>query len=291
MTQQMTTTPDSTDLVAVVGATGQQGGAATRALLEAGYAVRGLTRDPTSGAADELRRLGAEPVAADLDDPASVTQAFRGAAGVYAMTTFDSADGTEGEKRQGRTIVDAAGEAGVRHLVLSSVGAAERGTGIPHFESKYAVETYLRDSGLPATVVRPVFFMENLLGTAEEDGTLVVTLPMPDGVAVQLVAVADIGRVAAAVMLEESWIGRAIEIGGDTRTGSQMAEAFTAATGRPATYRAQPLDALGDDTDLRAMFAWFTEPDAYRADFETTRQLDPQVLELEQWVRASGFSA
>ena len=88
-------------------------------------------------------------------------------------------------------------------------------------------------------------------------------------------------------MLEPDWIGRAVEIGGDTRTGSEIAAAFGIAAGLPADYRALPLSVLDGNTDMQAMFTWFTEPSTYAADFTTTKRLDPEILTLDGWISAS----
>lgn len=279
--------------IAVVGATGKQGGAATRALLAQGYTVRALTRTVGSDAARELLDAGADVIAADLEDASSVRAAFDGAKGVFAMTTMPQAGGAESsaeaETRHGRTIADAAKAEGIAHLVYSSVGAAERGTGIPHFESKYRVEQYIASIGQPATIIRPVFFMENLQAGLQ-NGRVVLALPLPDDIPMQMIATADIGRVAAAVMLDPTWIGRTVEIAGDTRTGSEMAAVFGRAAGLPADYLALPLSVLDGNDDMQAMFSWFTEPETYAADFAATRELSPEPLDLENWVSASGWS-
>jgi uncharacterized protein YbjT (DUF2867 family) len=193
------------------------------------------------------------------------------------MTTSFPPRGTDGEVADGVRIAEAAAAAGVPHLVYSSVGGAERHTGVPHFESKRRVEEHIEGLELPATFVRPVFFMENLSPTTE-DGATVLRLPLPAGVPVQMVAVADIGRVAAAVLLDPSRVPEgAIEIAGDEVTGEQAAEVLG---GR---YEPLPVAVL-DDPDLRAMFTWFVEArPAYRADLARTRELDPQVQDLATW--------
>jgi uncharacterized protein YbjT (DUF2867 family) len=263
-----------TSTYAVVGATGQQGGATARALLAAGAGVRALVRDPASDAATALRAAGAELARADLTDTDSLRAAFTGVDGAFAMTTSFTPRGTDGEVADGTRIADAAKAAGLPHLVYSSVGAAERHTGIGHFESKRRVEEHITALGLPATIVRPVFFMENLQPTEENGGT-VLRLPLPGGIPLQLIAVADIGAVAAAVLADPDRVpGGAVEIGGDERTGEQMAEVWG------ARYEPLPVDVL-DDEDLRAMFTWFTTPrPTYRADFALTRALDPAVQDL-----------
>lgn len=271
---------------AVVGATGQQGGATVRALLAAGLPVRALTRDPSSEAARALAGAGAQVVRADADDPESLRAAFTDVAGVYAMTTMAGPDGLDGEVRHDRAIGDAAAQAGVPHVVLSSVGGAERHTGVPHFDSRRVVEEYLAGLDVPVTFVRPTSFRENLAWMApeEQDGEMVLRMPLPSGVAVQTVAVDDIGRVAAAVLADPSAVpGGAVEIAGDEVTGEQVAAAYADAPGRPVRYEALPPDALGDD-DQQKMWTWFAKTPAYQADLELTRTLDPQVVDLATWV-------
>jgi uncharacterized protein YbjT (DUF2867 family) len=273
-------------VVAVVGATGQQGSATARALLGAGVETRALVRDPQKPAAQALAAAGAELAIADFDDPQTIRAAFDGASRVFAMTTMESGRGTAGETADGIVIADAAKDASVEHLVYSSVGGAERHTGIPHFESKRRVEEYIQSVGIPATFVRPTFFYENLLsqvpGPAGEP--IVLRLPLADGIPLQMVAVDDIGAVAAALLIDPSRVpGGAVEIAGDELTGSQIAEAFGRHAGQPARYEALPLTAVEDD-DIRAMFTWFAKPPAYQADRALTAELDPHVQTLQQWL-------
>jgi uncharacterized protein YbjT (DUF2867 family) len=225
-------------------------------------------------------------VVADFDDPKTLRAAFDGVYRVFAMTTMSSGRGTEGETADGIAIADAAKAASVDHLVYSSVGGAERHTGIPHFESKRRVEEHIEKSGIAATFVRPTFFYENLLvrPPSPEDGTVTVHLPLPDGVPLQMVAVEDIGVVAAAVVIDPGRVpGGAVEIAGDELTGSQIAATFGRQAGMPARYEPLELDAAGDD-DQRAMFGWFAKPPAYQADRALTAQLDPHVQTFGQWL-------
>src|SRR5258708_19223545 len=146
--------------VVVTGSTGKQGGAVARGLLERGHKVRAVTRDPNSSQAKSLANAGATLVAASLEDTAAITQALEGATSLFAMTT-PFGGGTDAETRQGVAAADAAEAAGV-HLVFTSVGSANRETGIPHFDSKYEVEKHIAKVGVRATILAPVFFMENL---------------------------------------------------------------------------------------------------------------------------------
>lgn len=281
-----TSTNEPTPTYAVVGATGQQGGATVDALLAAGVAVRGLTRDRSSARARALAHRGVQVVQADAGDPASLRSAFDGSAGVLVMTTPFGPGGTRQETEEGIAFVDAVRDVAVPHLVLNSVGGAERRTGIPHFESKRRVEEHVEELGLHATFVRPVYFMENLTASppAVEDGTLVLRMPLPAGVPLQMVALQDIGTAAAAALLDPRRVpGGSVELVGDEVTGEQAAAAFGRANGVPARYEALPVDVLPDD-DLKAMFTWFTRRPAYRGDFANSRRLVPDLHTLPDWL-------
>jgi len=272
----------------VIGATGLQGGATARALLGANVPVRALVRRPDSDTARALAELGADLVAADLDDPDSLRTAFTGVDGVFAMTTPGPDRRTDREVTHGHAIADAAAAAGVPHLVYSSVGGAERHTGVPHFDSKAEVEDYLVAQGLSTTFVRPVFFMDNFALFAPptiEGATLTVRLPLPSGIPLQMITVEDIGAVAAAAMLDADRVaGGSIEIAGDELTGEQIAEAYRHRYDVPARYEPLPIDVLDGDVDQRAMFEWFSQPPAFQADLAGTRALAPRTKTFEQWL-------
>ncbi|MBA2712859.1 MAG: NmrA/HSCARG family protein, partial [Rubrobacteraceae bacterium] len=205
-------------VILVSGATGQQGGAVARSLLERGFAVRALTRNPDKPEARESADLGAEVVGGDLEDRSSIEQVLDGVYGVFSVQQFGEV-GIEGEIRQGVQLADAAKAAGVEHYVYSSVGSAHRETGIPHFESKFEVEEHVRASGVPYTVLRPVFFMQNWEFMWEP--ILGGTLPQPldPDRPFQMVAVEDIGVFAAMAFGDpETWIGREVDLAGDELT-------------------------------------------------------------------------
>jgi len=151
---------DSSRLILVTGATGRQGGAVIRHLLPHGWKLRALTRQVQGAAVQQLLDQGVEIAKGDLQDPASLIGATRGCYGVYSVQDFWSV-GVTREVQQGKNIADAAKAAGVRHFVFSSVGGAERHSGVDHFESKWEIEKYLRQLALPATILRPAGLMEN----------------------------------------------------------------------------------------------------------------------------------
>ncbi|GGW14570.1 hypothetical protein GCM10018980_76730 [Streptomyces capoamus] len=252
--------------IAVTGATGAQGGAAARAALAAGHRVRALTRRPGTPAATALHDLGAEVRAADFDDPASLDTALAGADALFAVTTpFSTGTGSDTgtEIRQGTALVDAAARARLGHVVLTSAAHADRGTGIPHYESKRAVEQHLRASGLPWTVIAPAAFMDNYASGWTLDGlrTGVFAWPMPAGRPLTLIPAADIGAFAALVLgRRDDFAGHRIDIASDALTPAQIAAALGTALGRPVTHRQVPLaEVRTHSADLAAMFAYFTD--------------------------------
>ncbi len=282
----MTTQEQSS--IAVIGATGQQGGHVVEALLQEGVAVRALVRDSASPAATALAARGVELVRADQQDVRSTADGLAGVPAFFFMTTFEGPEGPEGEARRGFAVAEAAARAGVPRVVYSSVGGADRGTGIPHFESKWRVEERLRQL-VPTTVLRPVFFFENLTPQLAPDanGEIVVRMPMPGDVPVQMIGARDVGRAAARLLLEpEAIAGGAIEVAGDEPTLDRAAAEAGRAFGVPGRYEQLPLEVLGEDEDLKAMFGWFASGDAYRADLEKSRRLVPDLQDLTGWLAA-----
>lgn len=272
----------SAHTVLVTGATGSQGGAVARELLDAGWQVRGLTRDVTGDAARELELLGADMVEGDLDDRDSLDRAVEGCYGVFSVQQFWE-HGVEGEIRQGRNLADAAAAAGVQHYVQSSVGGAERDTGIPHFDSKWQIEQHLEGLDLPVTVLRPVFFMNNFEGMRDSirEGTL--SMPLPPDAPLQMIAVRDIGRYTGVVLENPAeFVGAATELAGDELPMDQVAETFSQVLGREVRYEPVPLDAVDSD-EMRGMFEWFVE-EGYQADVASLRSTIPDLLDLRTWI-------
>ena len=146
--------------ILVTGATGHQGGAVADSLLRAGWNVRAFTRGRNKKALQDLKRAGAQIALGDLNDRDSLGRALNGIYGVFAVTAYKDI-GTDGEISHGKNIVDSSISAGVKHLIFSSAAASNRKTGIPYFESKWVIEQYIKESGVPATVFRPVFYMYN----------------------------------------------------------------------------------------------------------------------------------
>jgi uncharacterized protein YbjT (DUF2867 family) len=263
--------------IAVLGATGGQGGAVAAALLEAGRAVRAVVRDPGSGRARALAVAGAEVVPGDLFDADSLAEAFRGTTAAFAVTT-PFQDGLDAEVAQGAAIVRAAADVALPHLVLASVASADRGTGVPHFETKARTEELLADSGLPATVVAPTYFYDNALGALDEVAAGLLTMPLSGDTPLQQVARQDLGRVVAAVVADpDRWIGQRIEVAGDDPTPVRMAEAIGRAAGGTVVFRQTALEDLRTvNPDMFAMYS-FLEGTGYQVDLEALRAQFPTV--------------
>ncbi|WP_394823921.1 NmrA/HSCARG family protein [Pendulispora albinea] len=278
--------------ILVLGATGQQGGATARELLARGFDVRALVRDPDKAEARALRDRGAALVRGDLEAPASLREAMRGAHGVFSVQAFSQTDASL-EVRQGIHVADLAKETGIAHVVYSSVGGAERSTGIAHFDSKWRIEEHLRGLGVPLTVLRPVFFMENFAsfnGPALVDGSLVLRMALRPETRLQVVAVRDIAVFAAnAFEQPDFYLGRAIELAGDALTMTELASTFQRATGIPTRFESQPTAQLrAFSEELASMFEWF-DAKGYAADIPALRGLYPGLTTLETWLRDTGW--
>ncbi len=265
--------------VLVTGATGKQGGAVARALLKAGHAVRGLTRNPASEAARTFADRGGALVKGDFSDPDSIRAAVAGGDTVFAMSTPFEA-GVEAETAQGIALVDAAVEAGISHFVYTSVASADQNTGIPHFDSKFAVEQHLASTDLSWSVIAPVYFMENLFlpQTMEGLNNGVYAVPMPPDVPLQQVAVEDIGSFGAYVVSNrDAFLGQRIDIAGDELTGGETAELLSQVMGRSVSFAQVPMEQIrAFMEDLTLMYEWFIST-GYSADVAGLREAYPEV--------------
>jgi len=277
----------SNRLILVTGATGKQGGAVLRHLRDKGFPVRALTRHPDKPEARALVGHGTEVVGGDLDDRPSVARALDGVYGVYSVQSRPE-EGVEAEIRQGIALADAARRENVSHLVYSSVGSADQHTGVPHFDSKFQIEEHIRKLGLPYTIIRPVFFMDNWLGmrTGMEQGTL--TLPLKPDTRLQMIAVEDIGAFATmAFEFPGRWQGHTLDIAGDELSMNQIAQALGRVLGEDLKYVQAPWDKFEQQAghEMALMFKWF-ENVGYHADIPALRQQHPSLMSFERWMQS-----
>ena len=274
--------------ILITGATGKQGGATLRHLAKrGGFKLRAMTRKPDGDAAKALSALGAEVVAGDLNDAASLERAVAGAWGAFAVQNTWEA-GVEGEEEQGKRFAKIARDKGVQHFVYSSVGSANRGTGIPHFENKLRVEETIKQLKFPSHVIlRPVFFMENLPSPWFLNGDKLVTALKPE-TKLQMVAVEDIGKFSAKAFTDAGKFKSAeIDYAGDAVTMAEAAAALSELTGKTITYQQIPIAAVrANSEDFALMLEWF-DAGGYTVDIpslESRWGVRPQTL--KQWVRA-----
>lgn len=280
--------------VLVTGATGRQGGAVIRHMFPKGWKLRALTRNPASYEARALTTAGVEVIKGDLDEPGSIDRAASGVYGVYSVQDFWSL-GAKREVQQGKNVADAAKKANVKHLVYSSVGGAERKTGIPHWESKWEVENYIRSLCLPATMIRPAAFMETYYIDQVEIGILKgkLTDPIRGDKPYQTIATDDIGAfVALAFERPADFIGKELEIAGSELTNVEAAKVFSRVLGKAVKFQRLPLSlvrlVLGKEFYL--MFHWFNEA-GFKADIPGLRRAYPEIRlhTLEEWLRKEGW--
>ena len=275
-------------LILVFGATGQQGGAVARQLLAHGFPVRAFTRDTESEAARQLQRAGAELVAGDMGDAAALATAMRGVYGVFSVqppTWAPTLASDAEEARVGQLIAQVAQQGGVQHLVYSSVLGSELQVAFrPAF--KYAVEEYIWQSGLPATVLKPAVFMENAylphfgLPAASIYNATPFELPTP------YIAVGDIGVFARlAFQRPQEFMGQSLNLAGDSLTVSALAELLTHELGTPIMAVQVPLAMVKAQNELlgqfiEAVYAHGIPP----IDLAALRRLHPQLLTFAEWV-------
>lgn len=282
--------------VLIFGATGNIGGATARELLKRGWHVRAVTRTPESDKAEALARLGAEVVQGDMESRASLEVVFNSMPRVLSVQNWVK-NGIEGEIRQGKLVADVARSAGVEHLVYASAGTGERGSGIPHFENKIVVEDYMRQLGLPFTIVRPTPFMELLsekefypaLGTwGVEPKVVGWDTPIP------WVAVHDLGLAISNVFEDpKTWIGRDISLCSDVKTLAESQAIFTAIDGKKPLRIPIPIWMFGKmaGDEFVHMWRWMVGfvrelgLEGLWTMVEASREVSPEVLDMESWLK------
>jgi len=283
-------------LVLIFGATGNIGGATARELLKRGWDVRAVTRTPGSDKAEALAMLGAEVVQGDMEDRASLEVVFDGIPRVLSVQNWVT-NGVEGEIRQGKLVANVARSAGVEHLVYASAGTGERGSGIPHFENKIVVEDYMRQLGLPFTIVRPTPFMELLsekefypaMGTwGVEPKVVGWDTPLP------WVAVHDLGLAISNVFEDpRTYIGQDITICSDVKTLAESQAIFTAIDGKKPLRIPLPVWMFGKmaGDEFVNMWRWMAGfvrdvgPEGLWDMVEASREVSPELLDMESWLQ------
>jgi uncharacterized protein YbjT (DUF2867 family) len=304
-------------VIAIVGATGAQGGGLARAILDdpkGGFTARAITRHPDSDKAQAFAARGAEVVAADLDDEDSVTRAFQGAYGAFCVTNFWEHFSPEREMQQARNQARAAKRARIQHAIWSTLEDTRRRVPlddnrmptllgkykVPHFDAKGEADAFFKEEGVPTTWLLTSFYWDNMISfgsgpTKGPDGRYAITFPLAD-VAMPGIAVEDIGRCAYGIFKRGSeFIGKTVGIAGEHVTGAQMAAGLSAALNIEVNYNAVSPEAYRSfgfpgAEDLGNMFQYKRDFNReYRAarDPAVARSLNPALQDYKTWVTAN----
>jgi len=299
--------------IAVVGATGAQGGGLVGAITadrSGEFAARALTRSPGSAKAAALAAAGVDVVAADTDDVESLKRAFDGADAVFCLTNYWEHFSVEREQAQARNMAVAAKAAGVRHAIWSTLEDTRKWVPlddnrmptlhgrykVPHFDSKGEADQFFRDAGVPTTFLLTSFYWDNFIffGLGPKpgpDGVLAITLPMDDR-KLPGIAAGDIGPCALGVLRRPDLVGKTVGIAGEHLTGAEMAAGLTRALGQTVRYNAVPPDVYrgfgfpGAD-DLGNMFQFKRDFEPYfttARSLDVSRRLNPSLLDFDGWL-------
>ena len=301
-------------IIAVVGATGSQGGGLIRTIRsdpKGGFRARAIARDPGS---DKAKALGVEVVAADVDDETSLERAFDGAYGAYCVTFYWAHFSPEREMAQAAAMARAARKAGVKHVIWSTLEDTRRWVPlddnrmptlmgkykVPHFDSKGESNHFFSDQGVPTTFLLTSFYWDNFIGFGMgpqpgPDGKLAITLPMDDR-KLPGIAAEDIGRCAYGIFKAgDTYTGRTVGIAGEHLTGTEMARALSRALGREVVYNSVPPEVYrgfgfpGAD-DLGNMFQFkrdFNDAFCGARSVEFSRSINPQLQSFDQWLESN----
>lgn len=301
-------------IITIFGATGAQGGGLARAILydsNSEFAVRAVTRDPASDKAKELAKMGAEVMAADIDDPESMKKALQGAYGAYCVTFFWAHLSPEKELAEAKNMAEAVKAAEVKHVIWSTLEDTRKWVPltdnrmptlmgkykVPHFDAKGEANHFFTDAGIPTTFFLPSFYWENLIyfGSGPKrgaDGKLAITFPMGDK-KLSGIAAGDIGKCAYGIFKKGlSMVGKTIGVAGGEPTCKQMAESLTKALGQEVVYNEVTPEVFrsfgfpGAD-DLGNMFQFyrdFEEVCTSTRDIKVSKQLNPSLQSFDQWL-------
>jgi len=307
----------SRKIIAVIGATGAQGGGLVRAILNdqnSDFMARAITRDVNSDNARALAKLGAEVVAADIDDPESLKKAFEGAYGAYCVTFFWAHASPEKEVAEARAMAGAAKHAGLKHVIWSTLEDTRRWVPlddqrmptlmgkykVPHFDGKGEANQVFTDLAVPVTFLLTSFYWDNLIhfGMGPKrgpDGKLAITFPMGDK-KLPGMAAEDIGKCAYGIFKKGSeYIGKTVGITGEHLTGEEMAAALGEALGEEVRYNMVEPEVYrgfgfpGAD-DLGNMFQFKRDFERYfcgARDIDTSRELNPELQSFTTWLSAN----
>lgn len=272
-------------IILVLGATGRQGGATARHLLSKGWQVRALVRNPNKPAAHTLHKAGIELIQGDFEDATTLESAMQGVYGIFSMQA--SID----EVRQGKKIAEIAKAASVQHFVYTSVQNAEA---LAHVGdgNKWEIEQHIQVLKLPATILRPSFFMETLaVGPLYGIPNDIFSIPINPDIPMGLIAVEDIGAFATlAFEHPDDYLGKTVELAGDALTPPQIAATINRVTGRTIRYVQTPIETIYQQNEKMARSIEFLNETGYPIDISALRKLHPGLMDFDTWLKNEGKS-
>lgn len=273
----------------ITGGTGNQGGAVINCLAKSGKKLRALCRDPESPNAISLKEKGVEVVKGDLNESSSYQEYLLGQDGVFSVQAFNK--NVQQEVKQGIQLADAAKKAGVAHLVYASVSGADQNTGIPHFESKYEIETHIKKIGLPYTIMRPASFCENLLNPRVKGSILKgkLIMPLEKDTIQQYISMHDIGIIASKILQSpQHFIGKTLTLATDQMSMLELTELFEQQLDRSMKYQKLPglITRLSMGRDLTKMFKWMDQNGfIFADDISAIKATFPGLIDMKTWIR------
>jgi uncharacterized protein YbjT (DUF2867 family) len=280
---------DTPRTIFVTGATGNQGGAVARCLIDHGYHVKALTRSPVSREAQQLRGMGAEVIHGNLNEPKTFKDHLQNVDGLFSVQTFVT--GIEKELAQGYQLIDLAKAYNIPHFLYSSVAGADQQTGIPHWDSKFKIENYLKASGLSFTIIRPVSLYENFLIPEVHKRLLKGKLVFPAAgtVVQQMVAAGDIGKISTLIFSDvQKYKDATITVATEQLDLLQVASIFSDVLGRKIEYQKLPMiiTRLFMGRDLYKMFNWINVNNCvFVNDVNSFRKEYPGLMSLRDWIK------
>ena len=281
--------------VFVTGATGNQGGVVAKTLLKRNHHVIALTRNTESDRAKTLENLGAELIQGSLDEPELFFDALKKVDSMFLMGSPIETS-VEQEAAQGIVVADVAKEANIGHLVYSSVANANKNTGIPHFESKYAVEQHIQTLGIPFTICAPVAFMENVIApwSIEAFKAHKIVQALPSEIKLKQISLRTLGEFVTAVIEKRNAVfNQRFDIASDEVTGKEMADILTQAIKQKIHYESFPTSELRKfDDDMAMMFDWLQQS-GYNVDMNNLHSKFPNVVwqSYAQWADSTDWSS
>lgn len=269
-------------IILIFGATGNQGGAVVNAMLNTNFKIRAVSRNPNNEKSKSLTNKGIDVVKADFEDEASLHDAMKGVYGVYSIQNFMQG-GSKKEIVHGKLVANVAKKAGVEHFVYSSVGGAERNTGIDHFDSKWIIEKHIHSLDLPHTILRPVFFMENFVMTPPFLLFSIFRSTLKNKT-LQLIATEDIGKwVALAFSKPDEYMNKSIEIAGDQLTYDDMKAAYMEVYDKKYNGIRLPIFVISLMGEIGKMFLWFKDH-GYQSNLQKCKNTVQDSKTFKQWL-------